>query len=163
MIRKNIRIISILSIVFIIILVIFYNMNNRYKNDIGAYDIYTLVKLEKELEDFIQIYNSNELDIYSMKLFHEEMLILLEYLRRSPKLRFMNHPLMELIDYELEDIKQVDIDWMLEIQKEVRRITLDIHDRSKGDNIGLLTYEYFDNKDNIKNLIEILESKQRDI
>lgn len=42
--------------------------------------------------------------------------------------------------------------------KEIKRITIDLHDRS-NDNIGILTYDYFNNENNIEYLYEILNRK----
>lgn len=44
---------------------------------------------------------------------------------------------------------------MSNLQKEPRRIILVLHKKS-NDNIGVVTYDYFKNEDNIKNLKSLL-------
>lgn len=153
------RIVSIGVVIVLLVLMIYITLltNNHYKNEIGNHDIFTLVILEHEMDYFIEQYDSDELDDNSMELFQYKAMLLIEYLRRSPTLEFMYHPLEELIYYRTEGIDDKDIEWMRQVQQEVKKITLDLHEKSGNNNIGLLTYRYFDNEKNIKYLKELLD------
>lgn len=118
--RKNIKVISLFLVLIILTSVIVFRMNNNYKNEIGGYDIYTLVMLENELDDFIELYNSEQIDVKSMDLYQDKIVVLNEYIRRSPVLRFMNIPLDKISDYNLDDINEKDIEWMRQIQKKLK-------------------------------------------
>lgn len=151
----NVKVISFLIIGVVLSSIIIYKVNSNYKNEIGGYDIYTLVMIEKRFDNFIEAYNNERLDVNCLKAFQDEFRILNEYIRRSPVLKFMNSPLQKISYYNLNDINEKEVEWMRDLQSEIRKITINLHEESKGD-IGKLTYNYFKKKSNIENLNNLL-------
>lgn len=124
--------------------------------DIGAYDIYTLVLLEKRIDNFVEMYSKGEMNKEIEENFKNEIVIISEYLRRSPMLKFMNVPVFKIRDYLVYGYNKKEIILMSNLQKELRRITLLLHEES-NDNIGAVTYNYFKSESNIKDLKRILD------
>jgi hypothetical protein len=151
----NIKATGMSVIICIIFTLNFFNESSKYKEDIGAYDIYTLVILEKKIDNFVEIYHKGEVDKESEEVFRDDIILLSEYLRRSPVLKFMNAPVFKIRDYLAYGYSEKEIAWMSHFQKELRRITRLLHEES-DDNIGRVTYHYFQREDNIKVLKSIL-------
>jgi hypothetical protein len=151
----NIKAASMSVIICIIFTLILFHENSKYKEDIGAYDIYTLVILEKKIDNFVEIYHKGEVDKESEEVFRDDIILLSEYLRRSPVLKFMNAPVFKIRDYLVYGYSEKEIAWMGHLQKELRRITKLLHEES-DDNIGIVTYHYFQREYNIKVLQSIL-------
>jgi len=152
----NIKTISVISLICIIFSAIIFYQNSKYKEGIGAYDIYTLVLLEKRIDNFVEIYNKGEMNKEIEENFKNEIVILSEYLRRSPMLKFMNVPVFKIMDYLVYGYNEKEIKLMSNLQNELQRITLLLHEAS-NDNIGAVTYNYFKSESNIKDLKRILD------
>lgn len=88
----NIKQAGVILIIGIMFSLIMFYQNSKYKDDIGAYDIYTLVLLEESIDNFVELYNNGEINKESEENFRDEIVLLSEYLRRSSVLKFMNDP-----------------------------------------------------------------------
>ncbi|QUH21230.1 hypothetical protein [Alkaliphilus sp. B6464] len=152
----SIKKLSVILLICIIFSVTISYRNNIYREDIGVYDIYTLVLLEKRIDNFIEIYNKGEISKDVEEKFVNEIVILSEYLRRSPMLKFMNEPVYKINDFLVYGYGEKEVKSMINLQKELQRITSLLHEES-NDNIGVVTYNYFRSENNIKDLKRILD------
>lgn len=153
--RKGI--IVILAIIVASGFITFTFTSRKYKNDIGAYDIYTLVNLEKKLDEIVFDYDNDRLDEKIWRAYKSELLTINEYARRSKPLKFMNWPLEEIRDLDLEEISDQEIEKIRSVQQEFRRITLVISDEAGENDIGLITYRFMTNGNNIEHLNELFD------
>ena len=151
----NAKYIGVILIIIILFSISLFYHNGKYKEDIGAYDIYTLVLLEERIDNFVLKYNKGEINEQDEHEFKEDMMLISEYLRRSPILNFMNDPVIKIGDLIVYGYSEKDVICLSNLQKELKSIVILLHEDS-NDNIGVVTYDYFKNEDNIKNLIRIL-------
>ncbi len=105
----NKKLIATIVILIFLISIHIIRSENKYKDEIGGYDIYTIVMLEHNIEILIVKLEEENRDLVLIREYQDRIRILSDYLRRSPALNFMTHSILEIASLDLEDIDQNEL------------------------------------------------------
>ena len=130
-----------LLIILVMVVVSITIGSRKYKDEVGGYDLYTLLSVQLEVESIVREFDDQALTDDTLIGHYDDLHTYARYAQLSPILGYLSADISYLDNYDLRDLEDGRIEDFRNVNESLSSVIDQIHNSDK-EKLGIIAYDY---------------------